>query len=87
MWPQAHFNRPLIIGALVALTALPWLPGLELRLAALLPAVLAGLDIVRQRRRQLLHRQLLEAAVHLSSDGLVISDRHNRQLPRPGGWR
>ncbi|MFP5302637.1 EAL domain-containing protein [Cobetia sp. SIMBA_158] len=80
MWPQAHFNRPLIIGALVALTALPWLPGLELRLAALLPAVLAGLDIARQRRRQLLHRQLLEAAVHLSSDGLVISDRHNRVL-------
>lgn len=80
MWPQASFNRPLIIGGVVALFLLPWLPDFELRLCALLPVGLAMIDVLRLLRRHRLHRRLLEAVVHLSSDGLLVSDRNNRVL-------
>lgn len=78
MWPNASFNRPLIWGGVIALCLMPWLPGLELRLCALIPVILAGADILRLMRRLHLRRELLEAAVHLSSDGLLISDSQNK---------
>ncbi|GKW49403.1 putative bifunctional diguanylate cyclase/phosphodiesterase [Halomonas sp. NCCP-2165] len=78
MWPSFTLDRPLIWGGLIAMSVIGWLPNLWLRLVAMVIMLLGLMDLWRQVSREGQRRRLLESALQLSADGVVICDANNR---------
>ncbi|HSP57008.1 MAG TPA: EAL domain-containing protein [Halomonas sp.] len=77
MWPDFSINRPLLWVGLVALTASAWLPGIPLRLVAMMLVALGLADTWRQVLREHRRARLGEEALALSEDGVIITDANN----------
>ena len=80
MWLPVSLNRPLVWVALTALPACVWIPDPVLRLVAA-SLVAGGLwDAWNQVRQQRLRLRLMEDALRLASDAMVISDAQHRVI-------
>ncbi|MCK0746695.1 putative bifunctional diguanylate cyclase/phosphodiesterase [Chromohalobacter nigrandesensis] len=78
MWSVFTLNRPLVWMGIAAMASISLLPTLMLRLAALVMVIIGGVDACRQIRQEATRRQLTEAALMLSPDGVLISNARNR---------
>ncbi|RUR41351.1 putative bifunctional diguanylate cyclase/phosphodiesterase [Vreelandella populi] len=80
MWLPISLNRPLAWGALAALPGCVWLPEAMLRMVAVSFVMLGLWDAWRQVRQQRLRCRLMQNAINLTNDAVVVSDAQNRIL-------
>lgn len=80
MWLPVSLNRPLIWVALTALPACVWIPDAALRLVAAILIAIGLWDAWRQVRQQRLRLRLMQDALGLANDAMVISDAQNHVI-------